>query len=769
MRPLLWVLAILCLVYLPLFFGRILFFRDLAHWVFPARVFLRDSLARGELPTWNSYQGLGFPVLGDPLYGVFYPPNWLFLLVSRDLVASMVTWQWFLHLAFGAAGICWLARRLSLPPVGIALAGIAWALSGYTTSEWTIGLLLLSGAWVPWATVGHVVLLDRLRAGGSGWRRALVKAALPTVFCILLGEVFLALIGAGFGAVFAYVLHAVEGRASPVPTRPRPAWLLRSLLAVVLAFGAAAITVVPARLLSGNTERSSPLPRHVAEQCSVHPLRIAEFVAPRSMGDAYGEYPAASVIGEPKLDGLPLSFSMYLGASVVALILAAFGRGRRTATALGALLAVALLLSLGRYTPLYGLFRWVVFPLAYMRYPEKLMALAVVITSLLAGMGGVRLLSPGAQPFRRTLVLLSVTLALGVLAFLLLPPLWRLYAVRGALAGSLAVVAVLAVHLLAARRSTLAPIVLVAIVALDLAAAAWPLQGFGPRDIALPPPAARLALDLRRDPRAPPRIYRAHTVSASVNRFVGARSNTEGELRLTQTLITNTVNAWGVATLPGYDAALPTHLDTLWTLGMPKGQSTLRLLGAELAVLPVTDPRAPRDDVPGFEPVADPLPGSRLYRVPGSLPRVFLARHAEVVPDERLFDRLFDDAVVRGESVWLAPEPEARPLPAPPGRAGECRLETYEADRLVAVCTAHEPAVAVFVEQHAPGWRATVDGSPAPILRANFVMRAVALTPGTHRIEQRFRTPGLATGGTITALCLLALAGLWLWGRKTPA
>jgi hypothetical protein len=771
LRPLLWVLAIASVAYLPLFAGKIIFFRDIAHWGFPARAFLRDSLLRGELPAWNPYQGLGFPVFADPLYGPFYPPNWLYLLVGPGHVASMFNWQCFLHMIWGAAGICWLARRLGLSRPATVVAGLAWALSGYTTAQWSSGLLLLADAWIPWAAVGQVALLDALRAGGSAWRRGLVKAALPTVFAVLLGEVFLAMIGAGFGVVFALCLHAAERHADPALPRVRPAWLGYASAAVLAAFACGAVVILPARTLLGSTERSAALPREMAERCSLHPLRLAELVAPQSMGDAYGEYPAAPVIGEAKLDGLPLSYSVYLGASVVALALAAFGRGRRVGAALGLLLVAALGLALGRYTPVFGIVRRIVFPLAYMRYPEKLMALVVATAALLAGTGTERVLSPGPQPWRRTLALLALIAALGLAAYLALPTLWMVFAVRGALMGAVAVLAVLAVQLLAARGSRAAVPLLLAIVAFDLARAAWPLQGFGTPMVAdRPPPAARLALQRHADPVAPPRIYRSHQVTEAVNRWVQAQTNAEGELRLVATLITNTVNAWGVGTLPGYDAAIPALVERVWHEGLAVGVSALRLLGADYAVLPVADPRAPDRDRPGLEPVFDPLPGARMYRVPHALPRAFLAGRAQVLSDDAALARIFDAEVVSGGTAWLAPGGEAAARAGASARAGDCRLETYANHRLVAVCAAQAPALAVFTEQYDRGWRATVDGVAAPLLRANLIMRAVALPVGSHRIVLEYRTPGLVAGGVVSLGFLLLLGGVWWWGRRrSPA
>lgn len=766
----LWVLAILTVAYLPLFTGQIIFFRDIAHWGVPARALLRESLLRGELPTWNPYQALGFPVFADPLYGVFYPPNWLYLLVGPGWVASMFNWQCFLHMAWGAAGIAWLARRLRLSPLATTLAALAWALSGYTTAQWTSGLLLLADAWVPWAAVGHVALLDSLRRGGGHWRRGLVKAALPTVFAVLLGELFLAMIGAGFALVFAALVHTVERREDATLPRARPAWLGAAVVAVAVAFACGAIVVLPARALLGGSERAGGLPRDIAERCSLHPLRVAEFVAPQSMGDAYGDYPGASVVGEAKLDGLPLSYSVYLGASVVALALAALGRGRRLALALALLALAALVLAFGRYTPVFGVVRRVLPPLSYMRYPEKLTVLVIAAVALLAGRGADRILTAQAQPWRRSLALMGVVVAMGVLSYLALPPAWMVFAVRGCMLGAIAILGVVAVQWLAARGSRAAPFLVVLVVAFDLAHAAWPLQGFGPRlPVTSAPPAARLALEQRVEPLAPPRIYRSNQVTVAVNRWVDATTNTEGELRLVATLITNTANLWGVATLPGYDAAIPTLLDQVWNRGLTIGVSALRLLGADYAVLPVADPRQPDGDRPQLEPVFDPLPGARMYRVPNALPRAFLVGRAELLSDARALDRVYEPDVVDGTKAWLAPEGGAGALDGPPGRAGECRLESYQHGQVVASCTASSAALAVFTEQWARGWHATVDGTAVPVLRANLIMRAVALAPGTHRIVFTYRTPGLLVGALVSAACLLLLAGLWLWRGREPA
>ena len=767
-RAFLWVALALAVVYLPMFFGRIVFFRDIAHWIFPARIFVRDSLLRGELPAWNPLQGLGFAAFSNPLYGVFYPPNWLFLLVGRDWVGAMITWQDFAHLLWGSAGVFWLARRMRATSVSAIIAALAWALSGYLTSQWTAGLRLHAAAWIPWAAVGQLALLDSLRAGGSRWMMGVVKAALPTAFALLMGELFLAMMGVGFALALLAAVQILERRAdSALPGFSRR-WAAAVSLALLLAGGVGAVVLVPARVHMAQGDRAAPLSRAEAEMHSLHPLRFIEFAAPGSMGDAYGEYPAGRWVGEARADGLPLSYSVYMGASVLALALAAFRRKRPMVLVLAGLSGFALLVALGKHLPVHAVLRRVVFSLSFMRSPEKYTILAVLGLALLAGQGSRRILSGPNQPWRRTAILLALMVAFGIASPFIFPFPWSGYMVHGLRHGAVAVLAVLGVQVLAARGSRLAPVLLVLTVALDLAAACWPLQGFVPRALAADQPAAAQTVLADSSGRAePPRLFRSETVTSTVMKWTEASNQAQGESRLLQTLVSNTANAWGIAMVPGYDAAIPSRLESAWAAGQADRLAALRLLGVDYAMLPVRDSRAPSDQRTGLQPLVDPLPGARLYRVSGSLPRVFLAAHAEIVPDSIALARLFEPALVAGESVWLASDANARELPAPAGRGGNCRLDSFSNLRLEAQCAGGQPGLAVFNEQYDQGWSATVDGRPALVLRANLNMRAIALAPGAHHIIMQYSPPGLRAGAAVTLVSLLALVGLALaHGRR---
>jgi uncharacterized membrane protein YfhO len=63
----------------------------------------------------------------------------------------------------------------------------------------------------------------------------------------------------------------------------------------------------------------------------------------------------------------------------------------------------------------------------------------------------------------------------------------------------------------------------------------------------------------------------------------------------------------------------------------------------------------------------------------------------------------------------------------------------------------------VILESYDAGWRATVDGRPAPIVPANVLFRGIRLEPGARVVELVYRPPGLVAGLVVSALSLLAL------------
>ena len=99
------------------------------------------------------------------------------------------------------------------------------------------------------------------------------------------------------------------------------------------------------------------------------------------------------------------------------------------------------------------------------------------------------------------------------------------------------------------------------------------------------------------------------------------------------------------------------------------------------------------------------------------------------------------------------------------------RITSYQPNHLIYETSSEQGGVVVFSEIYYPGWKATIDGQPAEIGRANYILRAMDVPAGKHTIEMRFDptslkvTEGIAYGGL--ALLLLGVIVLLLQYRKS--
>jgi uncharacterized membrane protein YfhO len=71
-----------------------------------------------------------------------------------------------------------------------------------------------------------------------------------------------------------------------------------------------------------------------------------------------------------------------------------------------------------------------------------------------------------------------------------------------------------------------------------------------------------------------------------------------------------------------------------------------------------------------------------------------------------------------------------------------------------------------LTDRYYPGWRVTVNGRRAEVLRANGVFRAVEVPAGVSEVEFRFFPGSLLLGAVVSLAGLVMLAVLWGMARS---
>jgi hypothetical protein len=112
------------------------------------------------------------------------------------------------------------------------------------------------------------------------------------------------------------------------------------------------------------------------------------------------------------------------------------------------------------------------------------------------------------------------------------------------------------------------------------------------------------------------------------------------------------------------------------------------------------------------------------------------------------------------EPIDAARMREARALEAAAPEARVGTLVSYEPDEIVFTIAAPRAGLVVLNEIMFPGWRVTVDGKEATPLRANYLLRAVEVGPGTHTITWHFQPQlwRVLVGGYLLALMIMLAA-----------
>lgn len=691
---------------------------DLNQEHFPIMVTVARALSEGQLPLWNPYSNGGQPLLADPQAALFYPPTWWALSGVHGFDGdSFLALERLIPFHFSLLGTFMyaLGRVLLRSRIAAVVAAIAFTYSGFVTAYPVQQLPILRAiAWLPLQVLGLWLGLERRSLGWALFAGvALGIAGLAGHPQTVFQE---SLVLACVAAVWAYQNRA-GGRSMAEVT-----WPLQALVVVgMVAVGLAAVQWVPSLEFLQRSNRAE--------------LDYA-FV---SGGYAFWELPM-DLLAPRVLGGLPV----YVG--IVPLILAAAAVMLRSSRVHGLALVLGtlgLILSLGGNSFAYsGAYRFVP-GFAVFRDQERAIFMFAFGVAMLAGSGAALLAGElsrvDLRRINRLLKALKWVLfaALAVGAGLYVAQISAEVSEQGflrwrSIVGSFFFFVLLlgfGIGLLLMRtrvisaRAIFVPLT-VGLVILDLFTVSWdqPLQDTFPND-----------------------LFKASQIVNRAVADVGAgRAVDEGVLNGYHGLI------YG---LPSINKILAIHLERfeLATERVPQAR-LWDLLNVGLVVT--------RDRKPDLQLVTEEKWDqftNLLYRRPGG------PGPAWVVPEAR--------AVGSGsEALTALKEPGFDPRAAvivegvdaaSLGRGGTGTVSSYRRgwNDLEAKVTAPQGGYLVMSEIAYPGWESEVDGVGTPILQADYLLRAVWLTPGDHVVRLQYRPNSVVMGAAITAFTALCLVG----------
>jgi hypothetical protein len=721
-------LGALALVYRPVLSGQVLAGREVFRIFFPDSAFLLESLRAGELPLWTPYLRLGQPFAATLYSQVFYPPRWLAVVLAGPIPGMTVLHVF--HIALAAVGVFRLARQLRVSWPAAMVAGAAFGLTPMMT---TLGIqqnVVDAAAWSGFILSAARATALAPTAGRVGWLTVL------TALSVMAGSPETTLWQG------LLCLLAVPRRPGRYVTRALPV-----VGGLALAGVMAAVALLPAAEFAMNSLRTDA--EAFARQrltWSVSWPQLLSAVWPLA------DWPRDSYWGHDQW----FILNQFLGAlpCALALVGAFAGPRRASAFAMGALLLV--LLSLGRHFP-PATWALQLPPFSLFRYPVKYFVGAAFCVALLSGFGLdalgrlARRVGPSRLKAAGVFVGLGVVLALSGRLVRLLP--MRAMAEAGVIWPLLFLGLATVIFLLLPAtfgRPRRVRHTLGALVVLELIAAHYFLGV--PKYV----PAELLARSSALQPHLP-RPFEGR-ISAGILGAEEPQSTSQAGAIIERSidwLVPNRFVEEHLPALEGYGAPEPAYSELLQ---YARERSVYDLTGVTLYVRQGPAP------FPDLELVHQLEDGTTLFRSRTALPRAFLVQHARVVPDAEALAAIRDASQPFRRTAFLA---TGEPLDRPPCE-GRARIVAAGARHVEIEADACDESYLVLSDTHYPGWRATLDGVPVPIHRANYALRAVRLPAGVHRIRFEYHPLSFRVGLALSLLTCGGLAASVLLRRRMP-
>lgn len=741
-KLLLWLACFVALGFPTVIIGTSSFYyRDMELFGYPLAQFYREAFWQGELPLWNPLNNLGLPFFAQWNTLVLYPGSLLYLLLPLPWSMSLFM---FAHLFLAAAGMYALAKRWTNSSLAAMVAGFAFAWNGLMLHSlmWPNNLAALG--WMPW------VVLSMERAGREGGRRLFLVALVGAMQMLTGAPEIILLTWLIVGVFWVREMLMGAGESADSPRTTRRALVLRMIFCGVLVFALCAVQLLPFLDLLRHSQRDTSFG---GTAWSLPLWGWANFLVPM-----FGTTP--SITGVYSQDTQQWTASYYLGIGTVVFTLLVWRVCMARVKWVLSLTLVGFLLALGDDGYVYALLKKIIPGLGFIRFPIKYVVLMVFLVPLLAAFGVKVWMDISDDKLARARLLRVGTVVLvalgGVMIWAWLWPVGEAspaVVIRNGLCRAATLIALIA-GLWMFRSARAAK--------LDRSLGRhWLLVGvfliFGLDMLYHMPPVNPVVQNAAYGPVS---FKMSSVPKAGESRAMISPPMDEA--------LTGLAHPDPLTMFQGHRRMLNSSCNLIDGVPKVNGFFSLYLRDAHEVTQQLyrsTNYTLPLLDFLGVTQLSDDAEVFKWHARTSAMPIITAGQAPQFASASETFTNIFARNFDPRGTVYLPPDTAATLREV---RPGACRIIStqFRRETVSVTTTAEAPSLVVFAQAHAPGWRATVDGSPVPLMKANYAFQAVVVPVGTHRVELRYRDRYLVAGGILSAGALLVcLAGVF-WRRK---
>ncbi len=766
--PAVILLLVTAVFYWPVLAGKGFLWGDFLEQNFVYRLFAAVSLKQGVFPFWNPYVFSGMPFFADVQAAVLYPLNLVLTpFASREWLSPLlVEYQIVVHIAMAGCFMYLLSREFGASRYGSLLSGITFMFCGFFTTHIFHENLIHAAAWFPLA----IFLFKRAMDRTSLLYASLTALVLCTIFLCGYPQLLVHM----YYWLAAYYLFGLVLRireTTKVLPEVKRAGLFASL--VVLGIGMSSVQFLPTQELAKNSVRPT-LP--FAESCegSLRPYRFVTLFVPNYFSRPRTTSQIGTYWGISKNDqngGMQNYWETAIYTGTVPLALAAIAPFfvRTPLTIFLSVMAVlSFLLAMGNSFFLYGLAFKLLPALNAFRIPGRFAYLFSLSVSLLAGFGLTWLQSVGPRENEKPRVLLERALCAAAGVCVAWGLLWLFGVFKngivefmmasggfGSNASQISANVDKQIYPFVLKGVWLFVVFAVCASAICFARLRGKLSAKSTAILLL----AAAVLDFmafgfgyaagRRDPRI---MYAKRTAVEQLQ-----------EMGETEYFRINARNSSpGTDDLGGPYMAFHKNQGSVHRLFLMEGYNPLRLkrqlVNRKERTLDILN-------VKYTISMDEQRKEMGLSERPAYFPRCRMVYGYTIEKTEdAILKCLYDPSFDYKKSVVLEEQPALVVDTSAADTAWSAAITSYSLNKIDMDVTTAANGLLVLSEIHYPSWKATIDGTPAPLYRADYALRAIPVEKGHHTVSCYFSEEVFKKGVILSLLSLAITLGMGGWG-----
>jgi hypothetical protein len=150
------------------------------------------------------------------------------------------------------------------------------------------------------------------------------------------------------------------------------------------------------------------------------------------------------------------------------------------------------------------------------------------------------------------------------------------------------------------------------------------------------------------------------------------------------------------------------------------------------------------------------IDGYRVYEKKTCCPRFFIVSQFTCANHTRIKELILSPAFKPDTVAFLEKEP-LFPIKKGEPVSESVTIVSLKTDIAIVDVKLFKNSILVFSDNYYPGWHAIVDGKPVELLRVNYILKGVALSPGSHKVHFYYRPTYLSLSLILACSALLLL------------